>query len=62
MVEPNSNPENPDRPKVRVVTDQSQQPAEPYLLDLGRPEAAPQSIRRCVDPDVYGLNPAYFAI
>ncbi|MCP4200892.1 MAG: HD domain-containing protein [bacterium] len=62
VVKPNSDPDRPDRPTVRVVTDPSQQPAEPYLLDLATPEAADQSIRGCVDPDLYGLNPAYFAI
>ncbi|MFQ5526748.1 MAG: HD-GYP domain-containing protein [Thermoanaerobaculia bacterium] len=60
VVEPSS--DSPDRPKVRVVTDASQQPIEPYLLDLGLAESAELSIHGCVDPDSYGLNPAYFAV
>lgn len=54
--------QRPDRPWLRVVTDRGRSPVEPWPLDLCGPEAQGVGVRGCVDPDVHGLSPAFFAV
>lgn len=62
VVRPSSDPEQPDRPQIRVVTDSSRRSTEPFLMDLASTGESGASIVRCVDPDAHGFDPASFSI
>jgi HD-GYP domain-containing protein (c-di-GMP phosphodiesterase class II) len=62
VCESSPDPELPDRPVVKVVTDANQVAVEPELIDLSLPDQASREIIRSVDPDQFGINCATYAI
>jgi hypothetical protein len=45
-----------------VVTDAAKRLQEPVLVDLASPEGGGRQILRCVDPELFGVNSAHYAI
>lgn len=62
VVEANPDPEHLPHPKVKVVTDAAKRLAEPVAVDLALPEARGRQILHCVDPELFGINSAHYAI
>ena len=60
VVESNPDPERIHQPKVRIVTDQTRQTVVALLADLSHPDHKGRAIRRCVDPEKYGINSSHY--
>jgi HD-GYP domain-containing protein (c-di-GMP phosphodiesterase class II) len=60
VVESNPDPERIHQPKVKVVTDDQKRPRDVVLFDLSQPDSTGRTILRCVDPELYGINSAYY--
>ncbi len=62
VCEPNQDPTWVHRPKVRLATDTDGNPIPDNVVDLADPQNTSNSIMRCVDPEIFGINAAHFAI
>jgi HD-GYP domain-containing protein (c-di-GMP phosphodiesterase class II) len=62
VCEPNQDPKWVHRPRVRLATDIQGNPIASKVVDLAAPRNAFTSIIRCVDPEVFGINAAHFAV
>ena len=58
VIESNPDPEKVHRPKVRLVAEES--PSEARVVDLSESGDGP-AIVKCVDPAIFGINPAQYA-
>jgi HD-GYP domain-containing protein (c-di-GMP phosphodiesterase class II) len=62
VVESNPDPDHVHQPKVKVVTDANKDHREAFLVDLSQPAEAKRAVVRCVDPELFGINSAHYAI
>jgi len=62
VMEANPDPEHLPHPKIKVVADAAKRLVEPTPVDLSLPEAGRRQILRCVDPELFGINSAHYAI
>jgi HD-GYP domain-containing protein (c-di-GMP phosphodiesterase class II) len=62
VCEPNQDPTWAHRPMVRLVTGVDGSVARDDVVDLASPDNASISILRCVDPEIFGINAAHYAI
>jgi hypothetical protein len=62
VVEANADPEHLSQPRIKVVTDAAKRLQEPLPVDLAAPEGQGRQILRCVDPELFGVNSAHYAI
>jgi HD-GYP domain-containing protein (c-di-GMP phosphodiesterase class II) len=62
VCEPNQDPTWAHRPTVRLATGLDGSPVPDEVVDLADPHNASISILRCVDPEIFGINAAHFAI
>lgn len=62
VVESNPDPERIHQPKVRIVTDPTQQTVAALLADLSHPDHKGRTIRHCVDPEKYGINSSHYVL
>jgi HD-GYP domain-containing protein (c-di-GMP phosphodiesterase class II) len=62
VCEPNQDPALAHRPTVRLATGIDGSPVAEDVVDLAAPQNASISILRCVDPEIFGINAAHFAI
>lgn len=62
VVESNPDPERIHQPKVRIVTDKTQQTVAALLADLSHPDHKGRTIRHCVDPEKYGINSSHYVL
>jgi HD-GYP domain-containing protein (c-di-GMP phosphodiesterase class II) len=62
VVESNPDPERVHQPRVKVITDAEKRIKETVLVDLSQSDQADRVIVKCVEPELYGINSAHYAI
>ena len=61
VVESNPDPDHLHQPRIRIVTDPGGLRVPPFVLDLSQPGEQARAIRRCVDPEKFGIVSAHYA-
>ncbi len=62
VVESNPDPERVDQPKIKIVTDAHKNKQDAVLVDLSQNDQNHRGVVKCVDPEVYDINAAHYAI